>query len=183
MAIDPNNPFDWTYPPNQNYWGTGQLSSPNAKTEGGTASQNGMSVGVFNTADNFASLSLTATGNANNSPYNVNNSESGYTGPGNSYLGPQNEMNSATQNEINNAGSSGQNGPDSFGDVTVVNTAVAFDATFAAIPARALSVCTVVAEVGLRLFPEQAREQEALPQALASGCLVSLRSDAAYTEW
>jgi hypothetical protein len=87
-----------------------------------------MSVGVFNTADNFSSLS--GTTKASSSPYNVNvnNTNSGYQGPGNSYLGTPAAIES---NEINNSGQD-QTGPDSFGDVTVINTAVAFNATFAA---------------------------------------------------
>lgn len=32
--IDPNNPFNWTYPTNQNYLVAAQLKTPTSSTEG-----------------------------------------------------------------------------------------------------------------------------------------------------
>jgi len=86
MAIDPNNPFNFAYPPGQNFWGAAQLASgggPEPTTHGATHSWSSISAGVYNTADNFFSGSGTDAGN---SPFNYGNSLSGYDGPGNSYV-------------------------------------------------------------------------------------------------
>lgn len=122
MAIDPNNPFNFSYPPGQNFWGAAQLSNADAggdpNTHGAAHSRSSISAGTYNTADNFFAGSGMDAGS---SPFNNGPSAlSGYGGPGNPYLGG-----------INANGGSGQSGPDSFGDVTVVNTAVSFNPTFA----------------------------------------------------
>jgi hypothetical protein len=124
MAIDPNNPFNFVYFSNQNYWGTAQLSGTGDQTtHGATHSYSSISAGVFNTADNCGNNPATGA----NSPYNYGQSPSGYTGPGNSYVAPVSGPFGYGAN-----GGSGQNGPDQSGDVTVINTAVAFNPTFAA---------------------------------------------------
>jgi hypothetical protein len=121
MAIDPNNPFNFAYPSNQNFWGTAQLSNSDAggdpDTHGATHSWSSISAGTFNTADNFF---VGSGADASSSPFNNGNGLGGYGGPGNSYLGG-----------TNSNGGSGQSGPDGFGDVTVVNTAVSLNPTFA----------------------------------------------------
>jgi hypothetical protein len=122
MAINPNNPFNFSYPPSQNFWGAAQLSNADAggdpNTHGATHSWSGVSAGTYNTADNFFAGSGSDAGS---SPFNNGPSAlGGYGGPGNPYLGG-----------INANGGSGQSGPDSFGDVTVVNTAVSLNPTFA----------------------------------------------------
>jgi hypothetical protein len=130
MAIDPNNPFNFAYPPGQNFWGAAQLASgggPEPTTHGATHSWSSISAGVYNTADNFFSGSGTDAGN---SPFNYGNSLSGYDGPGNSYVASIANLPSPISPTAN--GGSGQSGPDSLGDVTVVNTAVGMNPTFAA---------------------------------------------------
>jgi hypothetical protein len=131
MPIDPNNPFNFTYPPGQNFWGTAELhgGSPEPNTHGATASYGSICAGTFNTADNFFHGS---GANAGSSPFNYGNSLSGYDGPGNSYVASiLGSLVSPTVFPTANGGS-GQSGPDSFGDVTVVNTAVSRNPVFAA---------------------------------------------------
>jgi Big-like domain-containing protein len=128
MAIDPNNPFNFSYPPGQNFWGTAQLSgAPNQNTHGATHSWSSISAGTFNTADNFFAGSGT---DASSSPFNYGNSLSGFAGPGDSYVSSLPDIPSPVSPTAN--GGSGQSGPDSLGDVTVVNTAVGLNPTFAA---------------------------------------------------
>jgi hypothetical protein len=128
MAINPNNPFNFSYPPGQNFWGTAQLSgTANQNTHGATHSWSSISAGTFNTADNFFEGSGT---DASSSPFNYGNSLSGYAGPGDSYVSSLPDIPSPISPTAN--GGSGQSGPDSLGDVTVVNTAVGFNPTFAA---------------------------------------------------
>ena len=130
MAIDPNNPFNFAYPPGENFWGAAQLASGGGAeptTHGATHSWSSISAGVYNTADNFFSGSGTDAGS---SPFNYGNSLSGYDGPGNSYVASIPNLPSPISPTAN--GGSGQSGPDSLGDVTVVNTAVGRNPTFAA---------------------------------------------------
>jgi hypothetical protein len=130
MAIDPNNPFNFAYPPGQNFWGAAQLASgggPEPTTHGATHSWSSISAGVYNTADNFFLGSGTDAGS---SPFNYGNSLSGYDGPGESYVASIPSLPSPISPTAN--GGSGQSGPDSLGDVTVVNTAVGLNPTFAA---------------------------------------------------
>jgi kumamolisin len=84
LPIFTNNPFNFSYPPGQNFWETAQGTGTDNSTEG-------LSVGQQNTADNF--------GNPN-SVYDLQNNGDG-------------------------------DGPDVYGDVTLINTAVANNATFA----------------------------------------------------
>ncbi len=138
-AIVPNDPFGWTpiYAKfGINFWATGELSDP-TNTHGANASYQNLCVGVFNTADNF-SVNSGGT-NAGSSLFNT--SPLGYVGPGNSYaptytpVAPSTAFNTpsnpATGN-ISNNDNGNQSGPDLLGDVTVLNTAVAFNAVFAA---------------------------------------------------
>src|SRR5277367_4380912 len=71
MAIDPNNPFNFSYPPGQNFWGAAQLSNADAggdpNTHGATHSWSSISAGTYNTADNFFAGSGTDAGS---SPFN-----------------------------------------------------------------------------------------------------------------
>jgi hypothetical protein len=130
MAIDPNNPFNFAYPTGQNFWGAAQLAgggAPEPTTHGATHSWSSISAGVYNTADNFFSGSGTDAGS---SPFNYGNSLSGYDGPGNSYVASIANFPSPVSPTAN--GGSGQSGPDSLGDVTVINTAVGLNPTFAA---------------------------------------------------
>jgi kumamolisin len=83
--INTDNPFNFSYPPNQNGWAIGQ-------GYGASDSFDSLNVGQFNTADNFGLQS---------GPYDAINHGDG-------------------------------DGPDVFGDVTVINTAVGYNATFAA---------------------------------------------------
>jgi hypothetical protein len=127
MAIDPNNPFNFGYPTGQNFWGAAQLSSPTADTHGATHSWSSISAGVYNTADNFFVGSGT---DASSSPFNSGNGVEGFVGPGNSYVVPTLGPLEPGPVPPGSNGGSGQSGPDSFGDVTVVNTAVAANPTF-----------------------------------------------------
>ena len=130
MAIDPNNPFNFAYPPGQNFWGAAQLASgggPEPTTHGATHSWSSISASVYNTADNFF---LSSGTDAGSSPFNYGNSLSGYDGPGESYVASIPDSPSPVSPTAN--GGSGQSGPDSLGDVTVVNTAVGLNPTFAA---------------------------------------------------
>jgi hypothetical protein len=79
MAINPNNPFNFAYPPGQNFWGTPQLAGESAEpdTHGATHSWSSISAGTFNTADNYFAGSGTDAGS---SPFNYGNSLSGYDG-------------------------------------------------------------------------------------------------------
>jgi hypothetical protein len=146
MTINPNNPFNFSYAPGQNFWGAAQLAGGSAEpdTHGATHSWSSISAGTFNTADNYFAGSGTDAGS---SLFNYGNSLSGYEGPGNSYVVSIPDLPSPISPTAN--GGSGQSGPDSLGDVTVVNTAVGLNPTFAAdnsLVARARSACMVVAE-------------------------------------
>jgi kumamolisin len=84
-AINTDNPFNFSYPPDQNGWAIGQGF-------GASDSFDSLNVGQFNTADNFGQ---------DFGPYDAINHGDG-------------------------------DGPDTFGDVTVLNTAVGYNATFVA---------------------------------------------------
>jgi kumamolisin len=86
LPINPNNPFNFTYPPPQPGWALGQ-----AGHQGASDSFDDLEAGVPNTADNFGTP---------HSPYDSQNNGNG-------------------------------DGPDSYGDVTLINTAVGYNATFA----------------------------------------------------
>jgi hypothetical protein len=136
MPININDPLGFAtgYDGTLNWWGAAQ-TYPNGDEFGATGTNGGLNAGEFNTADNWFGIPTTTfTGqglfphvepNASLSPFN--NGVSGYTvGPNGFYNGVPNPGNT----DLGNNGDG--DGYDTLGDVTVINTAVGYNPTFAA---------------------------------------------------
>jgi hypothetical protein len=136
MPININDPLGFAtgYDGTLNWWGAAQ-TYPNGDEFGATGTNGGLNAGEFNTADNWFGIPTTTfTGpgilphvspNASSSPFN---GDSGYSATlTNSFY------NGVPNPENTNLGNNGDgDGYDTLGDVTVINTAVGYNATFAA---------------------------------------------------
>ena len=111
--INPNDPFGFASNYDKNFWGTAQTYSGDW---GARATNHGLAVGVFNQADNQGS------------PSSSFNSDNNVPSKSNAYQGP----NGAYETGVSPVGNGGNgSGSDFQGDVTVINTAVAFNPPFA----------------------------------------------------